>query len=371
MARSVTRFHGESRMLKFPHAALLLALITAPLAAPPAWAQSVGAERIWPGCEAASAYSAARRGLSVLVLHEGESVCETYASGGGPDVAHEIWSGAKSFNGALAAVAIHDGLISSLDERVSDTITEWRSDPRRVHITIRQLLNLTSGVRSTVGRAPDYADALTAPLTAEPGERFQYGAAPFQIFGALIQRKLAARGESGDALSYLRQRLLDPLGMDSSAWRRTPAGDAMMSQGAVFTARDWARFGEFIRAGGRIDGALVVDERAFREMFAGSDINPSYAVSWWTPRRSAAAAVVTAASDISARADELPADLVMAAGAGDQRLYVIPSRGLTIVRQARFDVAAIREARSGRRRGAGDPWSDADFVLLLLGEEAR
>ena len=61
------------------------------------------------------------------------------------------------------------------------------------------------------------------------------------------------------------------------------------------------------------------------------------------------------------RAAELPRDLVLAAGAGDQRLYVIPSRGLVIVRQARLDLAAL-----GPGADPATKWSDADFLRLLL-----
>lgn len=320
-------------------------------------------------CAAASAYSEVRRGVSVLVLLDGEVVCERYANGAGPGDAHEIWSGTKGFSGVIAAVAARDGLLR-LDEPVAETITEWRDDPARASITIRQLLNLTSGVQGGSGRAPEYAEALRVPVTGVPGARFQYGGAAFQIFGELISRKLAAAGREPDALHYLRERVLDPLGVDSSRWRRTPTGSAILPQGAVLTAPDWARFGEFIRLGGRIDGVEVVDAETFRALFEGSTANPGYGVTWWLARRNNVAGVPTAATDLGRRADEAPADLVMAGGAGDQRLYVIPSLGLTIVRQARFDpVAAAAAYRRGvDGGGAEDRWSDVDFLLVLLGE---
>ena len=69
--------------------------------------------------------------------------------------------------------------------------------------------------------------------------------------------------------------------------------------------------------------------------------------------------IVTRSTDITEHAAELPADMVVAAGAGDQRLYVIPSRRLTIVRQAKLDIMALA---AGKRSG----WSDAHFLDLLL-----
>ena len=94
-------------------------------------------------CDAAAAYSTAHRGLAVLVLEDGKPVCEKYATGDAT-TANELWSGTKSFVGIMAAAAVQDGLLT-LDERAADTITEWKDDPRKSTITLRQLLTHTSG----------------------------------------------------------------------------------------------------------------------------------------------------------------------------------------------------------------------------------
>jgi CubicO group peptidase (beta-lactamase class C family) len=311
-------------------------------------------------CDAARQYSEARSGVSVLVLSDGKVVCESYGPEGGPDRGHEIWSGTKSFNGLILAAAVQDGLLT-LDEPVSRTLPEWRSDPAKAAVTLRQLLSLTSGLRSTVGRAPDYAEAIAAPLAAAPGTRFQYGATPFQVFGEVMQRKLAAAGREPDVLAYLKSRILDPIDAHWSDWRRTPAGDALLPQGAVFTAREWAKFGEFVRAGGSVGGKPLVDQAAFAQLFKGSAVNPAYGLSWWLPAATNQPDVVTARLDLGVHAGDLPADLVIAAGAGNQRLYVSASCGVTIVRQATFDPATAM-----RSRGQADAWSDYAFLKPLL-----
>ena len=106
---------------------------------------------------------------------------------------------------------------------------------------------------------------------------------------------------------------------------------------------------------------MLVDPVAFAEQFRGSAAHPGYGLTWWLPHPSATPDPVTAGSDIGRRAAELPKDLVVAAGAGDQRLYVIPSRKLVIVRQARLDLASFGPNADPARR-----WSDADFLKLLL-----
>jgi CubicO group peptidase (beta-lactamase class C family) len=316
----------------------------------------VAAPALADPCGEAEAYSDDRSGVSVLILKDGKTLCERYSAGGGADRGWELWSGTKSFNGLIAAAAVQDGLLS-LDEKVSDTLPEWRSDPRKAKVTIRQLLSLTSGLSTTVGRAPDYQKAMASPLSADPGTRFQYGAEPFQVFGAVMNRKLAAaRTGDADVLAYLHRRILDPIGAKPSGWRRTSAGEPLMPQGAIFTAREWAKVGEFVRAGGRAQGKALVDPAAFRAQFEGTAVNPAYGISWWLPR-AGGRGPRTADVDFSEHASELPGDLVIAAGAGNQRLYVVPSCGLTVVRQAQLRLV----------RGRGGPaWSDFAFLKPIL-----
>ena len=307
-------------------------------------------------CDAAAAYSAAHRGVSVLVLDQGRPVCEKYAVG---DAAtpNELWSGTKSFVGIMAAAGVQDGLLT-LDERAAETLTEWKSDPRKATITLRQLLSMASGQGGVIGRPPGYADAIAAPLSSDPGTKFQYGPTPMQIFGEVMRRKLAAKGLDANPLVYLKRRILDPIGLKVGNWRNGIDGNPLLPQGAVLAAREWAKLGEFVRAGGKSDGKQLVDPATLAGLFQPSAVNPNYGLTWWLPHAPTVPDPVSSINDLGRRGAELPADIVMAAGAGDQRLYVIPSRGLTIVRQATLDIpAAMRGEKSG--------WSDVDFLKTL------
>lgn len=307
-------------------------------------------------CDTAAAYSAAHRGVSVLVLDSGKPVCEKYA-GGDAATPNELWSGTKSFVGIMAAAAVQDGLLT-LDERAAATLTEWKSDPRKATITLRQLLSMASGQGGVIGRPPGYADAIATPLSSDPGTKFQYGPTPMQIFGEVMRRKLAAKGLDATPLAYLKRRILDPIGLKVGNWRNGFDGNPLLPQGAVLTAREWAKLGEFVRVGGRADGKQLVDPATLAALFQPSAVNPNYGLTWWLPHAPTVPDPVSSVNDLGRRSGELPADIVMAAGAGDQRLYVIPSRGLTIVRQATLDIpAALRGEKSG--------WSDADFLKTL------
>jgi CubicO group peptidase (beta-lactamase class C family) len=318
------------------------------------------------GCRSAIEISTASSGVSVLALKNGAVVCEDYANGGRPDRGHEIWSGTKSFTGVMAVIAVKDGMLT-LDEKVADTITEWKSDPQKSQVSIRQLLSLTSGIGNLGqpgGRAPGYAAAIATSFTAAPGETFQYGPQSFQVFGELIQRKLKARGLAPDSRAFAKMRILDPIGMTWTDWRRTPEGDAIMAQGSSFTAREWSKFGEFIRKGGVTEkGEQLVDPKAFRDLFVGTRANPAYGVSFWLPKPTPAPDVLTASIDLTRHSAELPQDMVVAGGAGNQRMYIVPSCGLTVVRQAAFDPA---QALAGPRADGDRTWSDFAFIKLLL-----
>lgn len=314
------------------------------------------------GCADAKAYNRAQDGVSLVVLEDGVVVCEDYAVG---DAAtpHDLHSGSKSFLGVLAAAAVQDGLLT-LDEKVSDTIPEWKSDPLKAPTTLRQLLSLTSGLPSTIGQVPTFANAIAMPFNAPPGQTFQYGPAPFQVFGEVLRRKLVAHGQPGDPLIYLRTRILDPIGVKYADWEYGKDQMPLLPRSAKLTAREWAKFGEFVRAGGKVNGQMIVDPAAFAELFRGTSVNPAYGLTWWLPKPSPSKDVVTALSDMGKHADQLPTDLVAGIGAGQQMLYVIPSMKLTIVRQAKLDIMRLlRQSKSGP---SPKDYSDYRFLSLLL-----
>lgn len=326
----------------------MIALIIATLCA------SVANAKPLPGCAAALAYSQVNNGVAVLVLQDGQVVC----SSSGTEKPQEIWSGTKSIVGLMAAAAVQDGLLT-LDEHAADTLTEWQKDPKKSTITIRQLLSMTSGQASTVGRPMSYSDSVKAALTTEPGALFQYGPTPMQIFGEILRRKLEAAGLDGNPRDYAERRILRPIGLQVSEWRNGPDGQPLMPQGMIVSAREWAKLGEFVRAAGKWEGTQLVDAEAFKQLFEGSSANPAYGLTWWLPRPTGAKDMVSRSTDITDPGADLPSDMVVAAGAGDQRLYVIPSAKLTIVRQAKLDLIALA---SGKRSN----WSDVKFLGLLL-----
>ncbi len=271
-----------------------------------------------PAYEAASKYLESVNGHAMLVYEDGKLVFERYMNGHTAEKPHLLASGTKSFSGFMAVAAQEDGLLK-LDEKLCETITEWKEDAQKKDITIRQLLSLSSGIAGgETGQVSSYKQALAqAKVTGAPGTRFQYGPIPYQIFGEVMRQKLVASGKAKDPLDYLQQRLFTPLGMKYELWRED--GDKMphLPSGAFFTAREWAKFGLFVLNGGSWEGKEIVKAESLAECFKPAPANPNYGMTFWKSKPT----------------DPIP-DLVMAAGKGKQKLFMIPSKKLLIVQFA-------------------------------------
>jgi CubicO group peptidase (beta-lactamase class C family) len=286
----------------------------------------------------AADYSMQQGGDALLILEGEEIVLEEYDKTYSASKPHPLASGTKSFAGAMAIAAVKDGLLD-LDEPVAKTITEWQKHPLRSQITVRQLLTLTSGISSgklgagklgtgSLDQVPTYAQAIQAPLTTLPGKTFQYGPVPLQIFGELMRRKLLPRKEN--PLAYLKRKIFDPIDLQVGDWQLDAEGNPNLPYGAALTARDWARFGRLLERQGRWDGKKVLDKKLLQQCYEGSTANASYGVTFWL--NAPGLSPVGKPQDLLAAA---PQDTIMAAGTDGQRLYVIPSKNLVVVRFGR------------------------------------
>src|SRR6266516_795628 len=288
-------------------------------------------------CARAAKYSESKRGVSMLVMQNGRTIFEHYAKGGSARGRWPIFSGTKSFWGIAALAAVRDGLFK-LDDFVSDTIAEWKSDPRKSRLTIRQLLNQTDGIEgaSRLQRASirdRNAMAIWLPAFAEPGSAFIYGPSHPQIFLELLRRKLNGRATT----SYIEGRVLNRLGLGRLNYKKDARGNPLPATGFELTAREWARLGELVLGRGNYHGRQIVPANLLREAFTGSQANPSYGLTFWLNQQSRK---LSGEADMERMLDlpwqnaqwtnvcickDAPADMVVALGSGYQRLFVIPS----------------------------------------------
>jgi len=313
---------------------------------------------------AAAAYSRSAHGISVLVMRRGEIVFEDYAPGW-QDKPHELASGTKSFAGVMAVCAVQDGLLK-LDEKVSDTVTEWKTDPRKSQVTIRQLLSLCSGIEGGENGAPPmYRRAVVlAEATADPGTRFSYGPNPVPMLrradapqaGASqrIRRSLSQtphprshRTQSRHLGQGPRGQSAHPLGRGphrarmGEVWRVHPSGREMAGQGTD--------------PGGAAPGVL-----------RASSAKSNYGLTFWLMGQGIEGTEAGDGVPLPAKARRVleerqqigfhpPEDTVAAMGKGKQRCYIIPSLELVIIRLG---------------DSVGREFSDNVFLSKLLGPSA-
>jgi CubicO group peptidase (beta-lactamase class C family) len=317
---------------------------------------------IQPGnCARAANYSENKRGFSMLVTQSGKTIFEHYANGGSADSRCKIFSGTKSFWGIAALCAVRDGLIR-LDDRVADTITEWKNDPRKSQITIRQLLNQTDGIEPAPHLHSESirdrnAAAIQLPLVAAPGSVFAYGPSHLQVFAEVLRRKLNGRS----TVSYLEGKVLSPLGLTSLDFKKDGRGNPLPATGFELTAREWARFGELVLGHGNYQGKQIVPASLLGQAFTGSNANPSYGLTFWLNRQAPNAREIDIEKELDLKWQRArwagicvcraaPPDMVVALGSNYERLFIIPSLNAVIVRQ-----------------GWSANFSDAYFLRLVLG----
>jgi CubicO group peptidase (beta-lactamase class C family) len=328
--------------------------------------ESVFADISTASCEAAQKYSAARRGLSLLVMQDDQIFYEAYANGYGSDRVTSIYSGTKGFWCVAAIAAEQDGILD-LDEPVKNTITEWQNEPDKADIKIRNLLNFTAGIEpvfslhgKAIGDRNGYS--ITRPAVRNPGESFMYGPSQLQIFSEVLRRKLLPRHLTPRA--YLTRRVLRPLGIGDVDFREDTKGNPLLASGFKLTARQWLALGIIVLHKGKYARRQIVSSELIGECFRGTRANPMFGMGFWLNRT--ANDPVVREVDVEKMLDipwqredwhhdclckDAPRDMIAAIGSAYQRMFIIPSMNLIIVRQ-----------------GRDASFSDAKFLRLILGQ---
>lgn len=294
---------------------------------------------------------------AVMVLYKGRVVAERYAPGYHENTRFVSWSMAKTVTGVLIGLLVADGRLR-LDE--SAPVPAWQrpGDPRG-EITLRQLLQMRAGLRHTEAGNPVYtsdevrmlfldgrdtmaAHAESQPLEAEPGRKWEYSSATTVILADIAARALTASSDAavrrlavGD---YLKTRLFEPLGMKSMALEYDAAGTLIGGSLMHGSARDWAKFGEFLRNGGAVKGAQLIPRNWIEFMTTSSPRNPGYGAQTWLN--------LPQADDGALQFPGAPRSVFSMNGHLGQYVVVAPDQQLTIVRLGKTNDSARSPVRS-------------------------
>jgi CubicO group peptidase (beta-lactamase class C family) len=315
--------------LKTPKTPPLLAEIVGPVPVEPA------DPALWAALDHAFEEPAAppfRRTKAVVVVHDGRVIAERYADGIGVDTPLLGLSMTKSVVNALIGILTQQGLVTP---SMPAPIAEWRapSDPRR-EIEVEHLMRMTSGLaldETNSGFDPssqmvylhnDMAGfAVRAAPVAPPGRRWAYSSPTTELLAKIIRD---AVGGPEQTLAFAWRELFNPLGMRNVTLEFDGAGTLQGSTYMLASARDWARFGLLY-----LNDGIVGDRRILHEDWvdfsAAATLDTDYGAGFWTNRSEHRRARARVGLGI-------PRDAFFASGDLGQRVVIIPSQHLVIVR---------------------------------------
>jgi CubicO group peptidase (beta-lactamase class C family) len=259
----------------------------------------------------------------VVVRRHGEVVFEAYPNPKvGPEEMHLLYSVTKSFTSALIGIAIDQGFLEGVDQKVIDFFAEWEIenlDARKQALTIENLLTMTCGFE---WEGPDdglhtWGDALRSgnpvkyvlnqPMASDPGTEWIYNGGCSHILSAILTR---TTGRS--TLAFAQEYLFEPLGITDVHWPRDPQGIYFGGQDIWLTPRDMSKFGQLFLNGGAWEGQQIIpsDWVAKSTVTHMTHWDGGYGYHWWTYPDSG---------------------IYYASGAFEQRIMIIPDYDMVVV----------------------------------------
>ena len=245
-------------------------------------------------------YMARQRSAALLVLHDGKLRLERYGVDFDSAGRWTSFSVAKSITSTLVGAAIRDGYIKSMDEKVSNYIPQMKGSAYD-EVSIRQLLTMTSGVKwnedyadpnSDVARFNNHkpeegVDALVSymrklPRDAPAGTRWLYSTGETNLVGILL-----SQATKKPLSAYLSEKIWIPAGMEQQAtWILSKTGQEISGCCIQAASRDFARFGQFILNGAKVNGQSIVPDGWLSEATTAQTgigkPDRGYGYLWWT-----------------------------------------------------------------------------------------
>ncbi len=264
---------------------------------------------------------------AVVVLYKGELIAEKYSEelGVTPDTRIWGWSMTKSIMNAMAGVLTKQ---RKLDVKSSAPVNQWLNDPRR-NITINDLMHMSSGLKwdedygdvSSVTKmlyrsADCYKVAIEVPYQMKPGTEWKYSSGTSNILSG-IMRNLIGNDKIYHEFPY--REIFNKIGISTMVLETDAAGNFVGSSYSNATARDWARFGLLYYNDGVWKGDTILPNgwvNYTRTPAYGS--KGEYGAQFWLNK--------------SKTLPDAPEDLFFCDGHRGQRIFIIPSRNLVVVR---------------------------------------
>ena len=269
-----------------------------------------------------------KKSLGIAVVYDNELIAEEYLGGYNEYTKFHGWSMTKSITGSLAGILVDKGMLT-LDDPVN--IDKWAGDERK-DITLKNVIQMSTGLDwfenyftisdATVMlmQSDDMLASITnTELAYEPGNFWNYSSGDANLLSGLI-RIAINNDETYHSLAY--EKLFHRIGMLNTVVETDASGLFVASSYSYGTARDWARFGMLFLNNGVFEGDTIISQEWVDFMKTeASASDGTYAGTFWLKEPSPENALV-----------DVPDDIFFADGFLGQRVYVIPSRKLVVVR---------------------------------------
>ncbi len=277
--------------------------------------QGLSAEKL----EKARAWLASHNSRSGLVVRHGRIVAEWYFQDADRNSKFAAYSTSKSLSSMATGLAIADGKLT-LDHTVGQGLPDVQPAGKKA-ITVKQLLNMTSGVHNDpgIGQRNDlFTYALhEAPLDHPPGTKWDYNNTGLALLSPVFQK---ATGKPID--EFLKERVFTPIGIADGDWTWERKEDyAIPYSGCHINARGMGRIGLLVLNHGQWNDRQVVPAAWLKESVAASqELNPSYGYLWW--------------NNTTNKWPNVPKDAYAALGRWDNNILIVPSLDLVVIRQS-------------------------------------
>jgi CubicO group peptidase (beta-lactamase class C family) len=291
--------------------------------------------------------------VGLVIVQDDSLIFEDYWEGWGPDSAVNSFSVAKSYIGLLTGIALREGVVESVDQKVGDFLPEFNNGCH-AEISFWHLLTMSAGLDWSESSADPFSDnakayygndvrklSLEQPCRTPPGQEFDYISGGTQVLAEALEK---AYGETLDELA--ETKIWGPLGAEHDAWwgLDDEGGDHKAFCCLYATNRDFARLGQVYLDSGMWKGQQIIDTDYWQRSIRPAPLrdrdreNRRYGLHWWI-----------------AEVDGRP--IHYARGINGQYVIVIPHNDLVVV-------------RTGKERGAvnddGHPVDLFEWIRIAL-----
>tara|TARA_R110000868_G_scaffold6729_1_gene37605 strand:+ start:6905 stop:7981 length:1077 start_codon:yes stop_codon:yes gene_type:complete len=266
-------------------------------------------------------YLTLKHSKSFMILVNGRIVMENYFNGHSANTNWYWASAGKTLTATLTGIAEQEGYIN-INNKVSDYIgTAWTSLPlaKENGITNKHLLTMTSGLEDIDNG--DAVDPASLTYKADAGTRWAY----HNVYVKL--QDVIAKASNQSWSNYFNTRLRDKIGMDG-AWFQSSNNSVYAS-----TTRSMARFGLLMANKGKWANTIILNENYLNAATNSSqNINLGYGYLWWLNGKSSYHLPQSQLQFSGSIIPSAPNDMFMALGKNDQKIYIIPSKNMVVIR---------------------------------------